>query len=254
MALRRPGFSVYLTIGYPSPDSFPGVLGALAGCADFLELGLPTGRPKYDGPTIRLTHKAVVSRGVRGVEALKLVEAAGVEAPFTLMAYMGDFEDSLRGVLEAAASAGALCVLFPDLPFDYPWRVGEYVEESERAGLRPCFFASSRFPHRWLQLYAAKDPLYVYLGLQPATGVKLPIGVERNVRLAKHLLGDTYLLAGFAIRTPEMARGIIESGADGVVVGSAVARALEGGGVEEARRLACTLRDAVHEAPKGVEA
>ncbi|KSW12423.1 tryptophan synthase subunit alpha [Pyrodictium occultum] len=251
MALSRPGFSVYLTIGFPEPARFPQALEALEACVDFYELGLPTARPKYDGPTVRASHRRVVARGLRGLEALRLLERTSVGKPFTLMAYMEDYAGSLRGLMEAAASAGAGCVLLPDLAFDYPGELDRYVEESERAGLRPCFFASSRFPHAWLQRYAALDPLYIYLGLQPATGVELPIAVEKNVRLARRLVGDRYLLTGFAIRHPEAAAALIRAGADAVVVGSAVLRALEEGGVEEARGLACSIHRAVHSAARG---
>ncbi len=251
MALSRPGFSVYLTLGFPEPARFPGVVESLRGCVDFYEFGVPTRRPKYDGPTIRMTHRRVVEAGVAGREALRLLRGLDVGAPFTLMAYLEDYVgsgDGLRGFLEEAASVGALCVLFPDLAFDYPGMVDRYVEESERAGLRPCFFASSRFPHMWLARFAALNPLYVYLGLQPATGVELPIAVVKNVRTARRLVGDRYLLTGFAVRTPETAAGLIRAGADAVVVGSAVARRLVEEGVESARGLACELHRAVHEA------
>ncbi len=248
MELSRPGFSVYLTAGYPGPAEFPCILEELSSCIDFYEIGLPTRRPKYDGPTIRATHRRVVEAGLVGLEALKLLEENPPPKPFTVMAYMEDYADNLRGLMEAAASAGALCVLLPDLAFDYPGRLDEYTEESLRAGMKPCFFASSKFPHRWLVGYAARRPLYIYLGLQPATGVELPIAVEKNVRLARLLIGDTYLLTGFAIRRPETAASLIRVGADAVVVGSAVARRLEEGGVEAAKRLACSIREAVHAA------
>lgn len=248
MELSRPGFSVYLTIGFPEPARFPQILESLSSCVDFYELGLPTARPKYDGPTVRASHRRVVTAGLRGLEALKLLEKTGIDKQFTLMAYMEDYVDSLRGLLETAASLGAGCVLLPDLAFDYPETLDKYVEESERAGLRPCFFASSRFPHSWLQRYAALDPLYIYLGLQPATGVELPIAVEKNVKLARMLIGSRYLLTGFAIRRPETAAALIRSGADAVVVGSAILRLIEERGADEARSLACSIHQAVHSA------
>ncbi|NOZ88389.1 MAG: tryptophan synthase subunit alpha [Crenarchaeota archaeon] len=254
MELSRPGFSVYLTLGYPGPAEALEVLRSLEACVDFYELGLPTRRPKYDGPTVRATHRRAVEAGVEGLEALRLLERGGLGKPFTLMAYLEDYLErpGLRGLLEEAAAAGALCVLLPDLPFDYPEMLEWYVDESLRAGLRPCFFASSRFPHGWLLRYAALRPLYIYLGLQPATGVELPIAVERNVRLARRLVGGSYLLTGFAVRRPETAAALIRAGADAVVVGSAVIRALEEGGVGEARRLACSIYEAVHGAAAGV--
>lgn len=245
MELNRPGFSVYLTLGYPRPDLFSEILEELSTCVDFYEIGLPTKSPKYDGPIIRTTHYHMVASGVVGLDALKLLEKT-VDVPYTVMAYMDDYAGRLRELVESVASAGALCVLLPDLPFDYPERLGEYVEESVRAGLKPCFFASSRFPHSWLQRYSSFNPLYIYLGLQPATGVELPIAVEKNVRLARRLVGSSYLLVGFAIRSPRTAVALVNAGADAVVVGSAIASLIRENSLEAARELACSIYKAVH--------
>ncbi len=245
--LPRPGFSVYMTLGWPSRDQYRLLVERLSRCADFFEFGLPTERPIYDGPTIRGTH-AEALRSVKGWrDALRLAASLEAEKPFIIMAYLSDHLEHLRELHEEAASAGARCILYPDLPFEHPDKLWLYVDESERAGLKPCFFASSRFPHNWLIRYASLRPLFVYLGLQPATGVKLPIAVEKNVRLAKKLVGDTYLLAGFAIRDPETARRLVEVGADGIVVGSAIVKAFREGGVEAAESLACRLHAAVHQ-------
>jgi len=251
MELARPGFSVYTTLGYPSPEEFPRLLKALAPCVDFLELGCPTARPKYDGPTVRKAHRTALEKGADCDNTLRKLGDEDLGKPFTLMAYLEDHRDNLRGLLEAAASTGAGCVLLPDLAFDYPHRLLEYVEESERAGMRPCFFASSRFPHSWLMRFSSLRPLYVYLGLQPATGVELPITVARNVATARRLLGDAYLLAGFAIRRPETARELIDAGADAVVVGSALLRTLGEQGMEEVARFACGFHRAIHSAKPG---
>ncbi|MCE4611350.1 MAG: tryptophan synthase subunit alpha [Desulfurococcales archaeon] len=239
MALKSPGFFSYWTLAYPSLDESLRVLASLSDCSDYLEVGLPTANPKYDGPTVKGTHRIAIEKAPKPLEPLKLLES--LEKSFSLLAYLEDYEGVLRELLEAAASSGAMCVLLPDLPFEYPHMLDLYVEESLRAGLKPCFFASSRFPHRWLKLYTEFNPLYIYLGLQPATGVRLPVEVERNVSRAKSLVGDVYLLAGFSIRTPETARALISRGADGVVVGSAIIRKYEEDGLGAAAKLACSI-------------
>lgn len=246
MGLTRPGFSVYLTLGYPNPERFLGALNALSACTDFYEFGLPTPRPKYDGPTVRLSHYVTLGSGVSGIKAVELVKRVGLDKPFALMAYLEDYIGTLRQALEEAAAAGAMCALFPDLAFDYPGEIDRYVDESERAGLGVCFFASSRFPHSWLKRFASYNPIFIYLGLQPATGVELPIAVERNVKLARALVGDKYLLVGFAVKKPETVASLVRAGADAVVVGSSILRAIAEGGVEEARRLACSMHQAAH--------
>jgi len=253
MDLTRPGFSVYLTLGWPSPGGFAELVHMLSSCVDFFEFGLPSRRPLYDGSTIRRTHEKVTRGGLSGLDALKLVDriAGDMDAPFIVMAYLGDFNGGLEGLLEEASSSGAASVLMPDLAFEYYDLVDEYVDLSRYHGLRPAFFASSKFPHGILSRFASYKPLLIYLGLQPATGVELPVGVLENVATARRLIGSEYLLAGFAISEPRTARRIVDAGADAVVVGSALVRVYEASGAEEAARLMYGIGDAVRGAGRG---
>jgi len=65
------------------------------------------------------------------------------------------------------------------------------------------------------------NPLFIYLGLYAATGIKLPIYVEQNVTTIRGIIGDTFLVVGFAVNNPDMVKSLIKAGADGVVVGTA---------------------------------
>jgi tryptophan synthase alpha chain len=67
------------------------------------------------------------------------------------------------------------------------------------------------------------------MGLMASTGVKLPIQVIRNLRIARELVGDVRLLVGFAVNSPQSAAELINAGADGVVVGSAFIRRIMNG-------------------------
>jgi len=246
MEIKRPTLGIYMTLGYPDVSKFSEILENLAPYVGFYEIGIPTRNPKYDGPTIRTTHYHMVRSGITGLEALKLLDKIEIIKPFTIMAYLSEFIAQLRLFLEEAAAVGALCVLFPDLAFEYPEMIDKYIEESERVGLRTCFFASSRFPHQWLRLYAALNPLYIYLGLQPATGIKLPIFVEKNVRIARLLIGDRYLVVGFAIRTPEVALSLIKNGADAIVIGSAIIERIINNDVKGAVELAHKIHASIN--------
>lgn len=258
MGLKEPGFSAYIPLAYPSPTRFLETLEALSPCVDFFEIGLPSPNPKYDGPTIRRAHFGALqalgdAQDVSGFHALlrmtiSILRNSGI--PYVLMTYYSDHKQEATSLLETAGSLGAGCVLFPDLLFDHYEKTHDYIEVSRETGMKPCFFASSRFPHHLLVYLARHQPLFIYLGLQPATGVELPIGVARNLALARKLVGDTYLLAGFAVRRPRDAQGLIRSGASGVVVGSALLETLEKYGPVSMRELACKLRDAIREAVK----
>ncbi len=243
MELASPGFSVYLTISWPSPQGFTRLLRSLEPCVDFLELGLPSRSPIYDGPTIRMTHREASSH-TGPWEAMKLLAEARPSRPFIVMAYM--HEHPLDRLLGEASRAGASSVLLPDLPFEYPDMIEGYVDASRRMGLEPSLFASPKFPHRMLEIYGRHKPLLVYLGLQPATGVRLPARMLENIGLARRLVGDTYLLAGFSISSGDQARQVLEAGASGVVVGSHIARVAMARGIEAAAKEACRIYEAVH--------
>lgn len=242
----RPGFGVYIPLGYPDPDTFYEVLDSLRGCVDFIEVGIPSRRPKYDGPFIRRAHRVLVDAGApAGFDAYRELPER-LPAPGIVMGYLEDIGPGRLGEAAAiAAGKGYASILLPDLAFDYPSMLHAYVSACRAAGLQPSFFASSKFPHRWLDYYAANNPLLVYLGLQPSTGVRLPISVCRNIRTARRLLGETYLLAGFSVRSGEDASSIIACGADGVVVGTRFMQVLVEDGVDEAVSYACMMRRAV---------
>ncbi len=245
MELASPGFSVYLTACWPDPKRFAELIHAVEPCVDYLEIGLPSKRPLYDGPVIRRTHHEVARQGIDVEDALESIESLGLTKPFIMMGYLHEHYDELKSLIFDVASVGALSVLFPDLPFEYPSLIQHYVRVVREAGLRPSFFASPRFPHEMLREYASMDPLLIYLGLQPATGVRLPSRMLDNIRIARSIIGDVYLLAGFSIRSSRDAVAVIRAGASGVVVGSGLVKAYLDGGVEGVVGLACSIREAV---------
>ncbi len=245
MELASPGFSIYLTIGWPSPQAFGEVLARAGRCVDFIELGIPSKAPLYDGPVIRDTHRRVTGYGLGVEQALGLVEEASPRVPVILMAYLGEHRDGVDRLLERAGRVGASSILFPDLPFEYPDMIEWYVDAVRRHGMEPSLFASSKFPHHLLAGYRLYKPLLVYLGLQPATGIRLPARILDNIRLARSLIGDVYLLAGFSIRSGSDALKVLKAGASGVVVGSHLVRVYNRRGLDAMIEEACRIREGV---------
>ncbi len=219
MGISRPALGLYLTATYPSVRHFVEVLNGVRGLVDFLEIGIPTGNPKYDGPIIRMTHR---SAELKSLEAVKVINdySKYSKAP-VLMGYAADYIDSLNEVASVARSVNAVSVLFPDLLFDYPELIDKYVRVMEDSGLRPSFFISSKTPYKLVKRLSEYNPLFIYLGLYAATGIKLPIYVEQNVTTIRGIVGDTFLVVGFAVNSPDMVKSLIKAGADGVVVGTA---------------------------------
>jgi len=245
MELASPGFSIYLTIGWPTPRVFKKILSMTKDCIDFIELGVPSKHPLYDGPVIRYTHRMAVNNGLDMESAMGLVEESEPGVQVILMAYLGEYINEIESLLDNAERIGVASILFPDLPFEYPDMIDWYVNEVRRRGMEPALFASSKFPHHVISRYRMYRPLLVYLGLQPATGIRLPARVLDNIRLARSLLGDVYMLAGFSIRSSVDALKVLMAGASGVVVGSHLVRVYNKWGLDAVVEEACRIREGV---------
>ncbi|NPA70871.1 MAG: tryptophan synthase subunit alpha [Crenarchaeota archaeon] len=235
---------LYLTATYPNTTTFLNIIETVSHIVDMFEIGVPTTNPKYDGPTIRMTHRTAEVKGLNALDILR----GNMSRDFIIMAYMEDHVDKLDIFLRKCAEIGAKGVLMPDLLFDYYDMVDKFVNECRRFGLEPCFFISSKFPYREVERLVTYRPLFIYLGLQACSGVRLPIFIERNVKIYKSIIGDRCpLVVGFAIKSPDDVRLLKKIGVDGVVIGSAFIKEIARCGVECGLKLLESLKRALVE-------
>jgi len=226
---------VYILAGWPSAEVYRNAVTAAAQVADFVELGLPSRNPKYDGPYIRRAHGEA-----------EPVELGLVPGEVYVMAYWEDHAAKPETLFEAAAAAGARGVLAPDLLIDFPPELGRYVELARRFKMEPVFFVPGKFPHGLVRRLASYRPAFIYLGLYAATGIELPVYVERNIKVFREVAPEVFLVAGFAIDSPQKAAAVVRAGADAVVVGTAFLRRLRSS-VEEAVAFLREIKRALQE-------
>lgn len=231
--MRRLG--VYILAGWPSAEVYRKAVAAAAQVADFVELGLPSRNPKYDGPFIRRAH-----------DEAEPVELGLVPGEVYVMAYWEDHAAKPEALFEAAAAAGARGVLAPDLLIDFPSELGRYIELARRFKMEPVFFVPGKFPHGLVRRLASYRPAFIYLGLYAATGIELPVYVERNIKVFREVAPEVFLVAGFAIDSPQKAAAVVRAGADAVVVGTAFLRRLRSS-VEEAVAFLREIKRALQE-------
>ena len=110
---------------------------------------------------------------------------------------------------------------------DFPEELDTYLKLTREYGLAPVFFLPSKFPYALAKRLAASKPDFIYIGLYAATGIELPVYVERNVKILRELAPDVYIVAGFAVDSPAKAAKLVRAGADGIVVGTAFMRRLQ---------------------------
>ena len=239
----------YATAGHPDPASTPVLWRALeeAG-ADVLEVGVPFSDPLADGPVIQASSQRGLEHGVTFARTLDLIAAARLTIPVVLFSYLNPVIAAGPRALDRAADAGAHGILITDLP------VGADPERERWLGAGPLAFVrlvAPTTPRERLGEIARHGSGFVYLisrlgvtGARDDVSAALPATVAELRRLTA-----LPICVGFGVSRPDQARRFAEY-ADGVVVGSAIVRAADAGGVGAAAALVASLRAAL-DAPTG---
>jgi tryptophan synthase alpha chain len=253
-ALRTAGrraLVCYVTAGHPDLAATVRLLRELpAAGADVVELGVPFSDPLADGPIIQASSQRALENGVTLTKALAAVSEAKSAAPIVLFSYLNPLLAAGDDVLQRASQAGVVGLLVTDLP------VGADAKREEWIGAGPLEYVrlvAPTTPSARMAEIGTHGSGFVYLiSRLGVTGVQdsVATGVGESIR-ALRAACDLPICVGFGISTAAQAREV-GALADGIVVGSAIVRALETGGVEAALKLVRELRaalDSVGRAP-----
>ena len=227
----------YLCVGDPSEEeSVALALACLEAGADVLELGCPCSDPSADGPAIARASQRALAKG-GGLDAtLRVARAvrARSEAPIVLFGYYNPL--FVRGEVEAArssAEAGVDALLVVDLPVDEAEGL-RTAAAVHGVGVVPLVTPTTR-PERVRAVAEIAErypvPFVYYVSMTGVTGGAGAEAVlaEAGANAARvHEVTGRSTVVGFGIDSPARARVAAEK-ADGVVVGSALVRAIEDG-------------------------
>ncbi len=230
----RAALILYLTAGFPDLETTARLLPALerAG-ADVIELGVPFSDPIADGPVIQRACARALEAGttLRGILDLlrRAREADGLQIPVVLFGALNPF---LRYGPEALAREMAACgaqgLLAADLPVE---EAEEFRAPLRAAGLHLIFLAAPTTPEPRLRAIAERASGLLYaIALKGVTGARAdfdPAIGPYLERLKRAVAGRVPVALGFGISTPEHARRAARD-CEGVVVGSALIREIEG--------------------------
>jgi len=249
-AEKRATFMPFFTIGFPDlPTSIAAIEALVAAGADAIEVGVPFSDPLAEGPTIQHSSQIALGNGIRltdCIEAVRTLRSRGVMVPLMLMGYINPMLTyGLERYTRDAADAGASGFIVPDLPPEEAEELAAYCTANGLA-LIPLLAPTST-PDRIRQVLAGARG-YVYLvSVTGVTGTRdtLPADLADYVRRVRALT-TLPIAVGFGISQPQHAKAVAAL-ADGVIVGSAMIRAMETGGIDAVRDLASRLRAACAE-------
>jgi tryptophan synthase alpha chain len=236
----------YLPAGFPSVETGIEALRAMVEAGlDAIEVGFPYSDPVMDGPVIQRAAEAALAAGVRSADVLRSVSrVAALGAPVVVMTYWNPVER--YGVSRFArdlAAAGGAGLITPDL---IPDEAAEWTAAADEHGLDRIFLVSPSSTDARLAMTAKACRGFVYAtsvmgvtGARDKTSDAAPALVAR-VREVTALP----VAVGLGVRDGAQAAAI-GAYADGVVVGSALVRALADGGVGAVRALSADLAEGV---------
>lgn len=226
----RAALVTFITAGDPDPATSLAILGALpAAGADVVELGMPFTDPMADGPAIQMSSQRALKSGQtleKTLDMVRVFRGSDDRTPLVLMGYYNPiYVYGVDRFLVAAKSAGVDGLIVVDLP---PEEDEELCLPALKAGLNFIRLATPTTDDRRLPAVLANTSGFVYyVSITGITGAATPdpgrviAAVSRIKRRT-----DLPVAVGFGVRTAEQA-AVIASGADGVVVGSALVNALK---------------------------
>lgn len=236
---------VYLTAGDPDNDT---ALACADACiragADILEIGVPFSDPVADGPVIQQAMQRALTKGggLRGALSLAAeLRRRHPSVPLLLFGYANPllargFEDACRKM----RLAGVDGVLMVDMPSE---EAGDLQATATAEGIAWISLVAPTTGKERTQTIAAAAQGFLYaVSMTGVTGgaVQDLSAVERLATWVREVSAIP-IMVGFGVRDAVSAERAARC-ADGVVVGSAVIRALEDGGPEAAAALVAEIR------------
>lgn len=231
---REGALGAFVMLGDPDLCESARLLDSLvAGGADMIEVGIPFSDPVADGPVIQAAARRALCAGVRVSDCLELIanfRARHPQVPIGILTY-ANLVVARRDFMSDCAAAGCDSLLIADVP---AIEAEPFVRSKERAGIDPVLIAAATTPDPTLDRIATLARAYTYcVSRSGITGTHAAGTFDAGLVARLESRGAPPPVFGFGISTPAHVRSALDSGARGVIAGSAIVdRAAAGGDVE----------------------
>lgn len=237
-----------VVIGY-LPMSFPDMATSVEAAValaeegfDALELGVPYSDPVMDGPLISRSTQRALEAGFKLRDLFPAIAeiTSRVDIPVLVMTYWNPVvQYGVEKFTTDLLAAGAKGLITPDL---IPDEASEWLEISERLGAERVFLAAPSSSDERLARAVAESKGFVYaVSTMGITGTRA--GVDAAAHTVVSRLREQHadsVCVGLGISTGEHVDEVLAY-ADGAIVGSALVRALDEGGLDQLRVVAAGL-------------
>jgi tryptophan synthase alpha chain len=225
-------FMPFLVAGDPNIEAFKNLVLAIEPFADILEIGIPFSDPIADGPTVQEGNVRAFNAGINtklALEAIKTIRDK-TEKPIVVLTYYNiliqganTIEESLDTTFSNLKDSGVDGIVIGDLPVE---EAGLVLEACEKYDICLIFLVAPSTTDDRLEKIVKVARGFIYLiavmGVTGARDTVAQITKDSIKRIKRKTNGVLPILVGFGISQPEHAKTIVESGADGVIIGSAI--------------------------------
>lgn len=228
-AQGRPALIPYIMVGDPDLEATERLVHILvASGADAVELGIPFSDPIADGPVNQRAGLRALAHGAGVGAALRLVRRLRerTDVPLLFMTYYNlILQHGLADFCADAAWAGLDGLILADLP---PDEAADLIAAARRSGLATVFLVAPTSTDDRIRAVAAVATGFIYcVSRTGVTGVRdeLPEGLADLLKRIKTQT-STPVCVGFGMSRADQVREVAHI-ADGVIVGSALVKAIE---------------------------
>ena len=244
----RKKLAVYFTFPFPDYATIRQFLASInSELVDYVELGIPVKNPYYDGPKIRTTHGSSIEHFKPDEMRNEIKELQNKGLKTYTLTYLNSIEKDQETGIKNLKDSGFEGVIFPDLLIDYYDTREDTLRIMDQENLSLIPFFTSSTPDGVVHEMLERTSSWVYHGIQPSTGVNVPVDTEKTGERIRRISGSREIIFGFGISNTEDARRVMESGADGIAIGSMFIDYLKRGDVEGFKKVLKELRGVMDE-------
>ncbi|EHN09311.1 Tryptophan synthase alpha chain [Patulibacter medicamentivorans] len=224
----RAALGTFVVGGFPTVElSGAAAAASAAAGAAFVEIGLPSRDPTADGPAIESAGRAALHRGASVDGILDAVAVVSAAVPVVVMCYASAvYARGPERFVAALRRAGACGLIVADLPVD---AAREVQNACRRYGIGWVPIVAGSTPPGRLHAACATAGGFVYVaqagGVTGERGA-MPDSTAPTVARVREMT-ELPIAVGFGVSTREHVRAVADAGADGVIVGSRVVRAIQ---------------------------
>ena len=198
--------------------------------ADVLEVGIPYTDPVCDGEIFQRACKRALKNGIIPLDVfdgIKRLREKGYKQPIYLTSYYAPiYKMGVAKFVRRAKEADVSGLIVPDLLLEEQEELQKACRKYELSVIQFATVYSSK--ERLQEIIKASTDFIYCVSLPGVTGDdKLALsGIEGLLKLLRSMRNKK-IFVGFGVKSAEDVRDILHLGADGVIVGSAIARIYE---------------------------